>query len=110
MASPSEATELINTILESFYEKSEDGNSSRDAAIDLLTDFYHWCDANLQGIAPSLQRDQLHRMALRHHDAEVAFLSGCGIGDDVASGDRLWFKRSHERRVFRYLNKKGESK
>jgi len=61
--------EKLDKILESFYEYGDD-NTPIEAATDLLTDLYHWCDQQEFNI----DINQLHQKALRHHDAEVAFL------------------------------------
>jgi len=60
--------EKIKKILESFYEYGDD-NTPIEAATDLLTDLYHWCDQQQFKI----DINQLHRMAVAHHAEEVAF-------------------------------------
>lgn len=67
MSSPEDAITRINTVLETFYEQFEKGNTPSEAATDLLTDLYHWCDQQEFNI----DINQLHRMAVAHHTAET---------------------------------------
>ena len=67
MSSPEDAVIRIDTVLETFYERFEHGNTPSEAATDLLTDLYHWCDRQVFKI----DFNQLHRMALAHHAEET---------------------------------------